>query len=264
MNRRVSLTSDVSVLPPPELRTSGTGGDALEGVEISVISNLGTPMKVGCLRAARGPRSQDPPLDALGHHPIRVIDRSGVRQLGDGVMLHLRRVDGVNRSVCWSPMSAAKETVIVAYDGSAASREAIVAAAKLLKGCRVLVVTVWEEGLAYMAPPATPTEGMMMTQPVDPEVAHGVDVALHSEAEQMARTGAEMAGSLGLQAEPVALPDARNVADTLIDLAREQHAAAIVVGSRGLGGIRARLEGSTSKALLAHAPCPVLVVHHTE
>jgi nucleotide-binding universal stress UspA family protein len=158
-------------------------------------------------------------------------------------------------------VSAVKETVILAYDGSAAAREAVVAAAKVLKGCRILVVTVWEEGLAYMAPPAAPTEGMMMTQPVDPEVAHEVDVALHSDAEQVARKGAEMAASLGLEAAPVALPDARHVSDTLIDLARDQRAAAIVVGSRGLSGIRARLEGSTSKALLAHAPCPVLIVH---
>ncbi|MBV9359120.1 MAG: universal stress protein [Chloroflexi bacterium] len=154
--------------------------------------------------------------------------------------------------------------MILAYDGSAAAREAIVAAAKLLKGARIVVVTVWEEGIAYLAPPAGPSEGMMMTQPVDPEVAHQVDAGLHRDAEQLAREGAEMAGSLGLQAEPLALPDASKVADTLIDLAREQRAAAIVVGSRGLSGIRARLEGSTSKALLAHAPCPVLVVHATE
>lgn len=161
-------------------------------------------------------------------------------------------------------MPAGKETVIVAYDGSAAAREAVVAAAKLLKGCRILVVTVWEEGLAYMSPPAPPTEGLIMTQPVDPQVAHDVDVGLHDQAEQMARRGAEMAESLGLEAEPVSVPDAGNVAATLIDQAREQRAAAIVVGSRGLGGIRARLEGSTSKGLLAHAHCPVVVVHATE
>ena len=41
----------------------------------------------------------------------------------------------------------------------------------------------------------------------------------------------------------------------------EHGAAAIVVGSRGHSGIRARLEGSTSKALLKHATCPVIVVH---
>jgi nucleotide-binding universal stress UspA family protein len=34
-----------------------------------------------------------------------------------------------------------------------------------------------------------------------------------------------------------------------------------VVGSRGLTGLRARLEGSTSNAVLKHAPCPVVVVH---
>jgi nucleotide-binding universal stress UspA family protein len=161
-------------------------------------------------------------------------------------------------------MSAGKETVILAYDGSAAAREAIVAAGKLLKGCRVLVVTVWEEGVAYMAPPPTPIEATGMMTPVNPDVAHEMDVAMHGDADQMAKTGAEMVSSLGLEAEPVALPDTKNVAETLIDLAREQDAAAIVVGSRGLSGIRARLEGSTSKALLAHAPCPVLVVHATD
>jgi nucleotide-binding universal stress UspA family protein len=161
-------------------------------------------------------------------------------------------------------MSPAKETVILAYDGSPAAREAVTAAGKLFKGCRVLVVTVWEAGLMYMAPPAPMEGNMMMTQPVDPELAHHVDVSLRDQADQMARDGAEMAGSLGLEAQPLSLSDERDVARTLIELARDQGAAAIVVGSRGLGGIRARLEGSTSKALLAHAPCPVLVVHAAE
>jgi nucleotide-binding universal stress UspA family protein len=161
-------------------------------------------------------------------------------------------------------MTGSNETVILAYDGSAAAREAVAAAAKLLKGCRIVVATVWEEGIAYMVSPASPSGEMMMTQPVDPEVAHDVDVALHKGAEQVAGEGAEMAASFGLEAEPLSLPDARNIAGTLVDLARERQAVAIVVGSRGLGGIRARLEGSTSKGLLAHAPCPVLVVHATD
>ena len=161
-------------------------------------------------------------------------------------------------------MSPELDTVILAYDASEAAREAIVAAAKLLKDFRVLVVTVWEEGLAYMDPPAPMEGSMVMTPPVDPELAHEVDVSLHDQADRMARDGAELAASLGLEAEPLSVPDARDVADTLNDLAREQRAAAIVVGSRGLGGIRATLEGSTSKALLKHAPCPVLVVHAAE
>jgi nucleotide-binding universal stress UspA family protein len=170
---------------------------------------------------------------------------------GRGSLCMLRRV------------MAGEETVIIAYDGSAAAREALAAAAKLLSGCHILVVTVWEAGLAYMMPTA-PAEGMMMTQPVNPMLAHDLDATLKSEAERVAREGAEAAASLGLDAEPLSVPDARDVARTVIDMARERRAAAIVVGSRGLSGVRARLEGSTSKGLLAHAPCPVLVVHASD
>jgi nucleotide-binding universal stress UspA family protein len=62
----------------------------------------------------------------------------------------------------------------------------------------------------------------------------------------------------------VAVPDEVHVGDALVDLARQRQAGAIVMGSRGLSGLRARLEGSTSKDVLKHAPCPVLVVHESE
>jgi len=161
-------------------------------------------------------------------------------------------------------MAADRENVIIAYDGSPAARHAIGAAAKLLGNCRILVATVWEAGLAYITPAAPADPMMMMTPTVDPELAQDLDSQLHSQAEQVAHDGAKLASSMGLDAEPVSLPDAGDIAHTIIDLARERHAAAIVVGSRGLSGLRARLEGSTSKGLLAHAPCPVVVVHDSE
>jgi nucleotide-binding universal stress UspA family protein len=60
------------------------------------------------------------------------------------------------------------------------------------------------------------------------------------------------------------VPDAANIASTLIAIAEERDARAIVVGSRGLGGIKARVLGSTSRKLLHEAHLPVLVVRTPE
>ena len=42
-------------------------------------------------------------------------------------------------------------------------------------------------------------------------------------------------------------------------LKRAAHAQLLIVGSRGRGGIRGMLLGSTSQALIYHAPCPLIV-----
>ncbi|WP_327000638.1 universal stress protein [Dactylosporangium sp. NBC_01737] len=49
-------------------------------------------------------------------------------------------------------------------------------------------------------------------------------------------------------------------AAALIAAADRVHAGMIVVGSRGLGGFRGLVMGSTSRSLIEHAPCPVMIV----
>lgn len=159
-------------------------------------------------------------------------------------------------------MNAPDGPVVIAYDGSAPARQAVADAAKLLASHRALVVTVWEPGLAYAVAPIPPNG--MMAPSIDPELARDIDRELHRHADRISRDGTELARSLGIDAESLSLPDAGNVAHTILDVAREHHAAAIVVGSRGLGGLRARLEGSTSKGVLKHASCPVVVVHERD
>jgi nucleotide-binding universal stress UspA family protein len=46
----------------------------------------------------------------------------------------------------------------------------------------------------------------------------------------------------------------------IVNLADKIAAGLIVVGSRGLGGIRRALMGSVSESVIRHAHCPVMVV----
>jgi nucleotide-binding universal stress UspA family protein len=151
--------------------------------------------------------------------------------------------------------------ILIAYDGSEPARHAVRKATELLGSRPALVATVWEEALAYGST-AMPSTGVDL-QPVPVDVGRAQEVAeeLEAHAGRVAEEGAELARSDGLRAEPLALAGDASAADAIVELARERGAAAIVIGSRGLTGLRARLEGSTSSGVVKHAPCPVLVVH---
>jgi nucleotide-binding universal stress UspA family protein len=55
----------------------------------------------------------------------------------------------------------------------------------------------------------------------------------------------------------------RSAAHVLATLAHDLRAGTIVVGSRGVGGFRGLLMGGTCRALVDHAPCPLVVVPPT-
>lgn len=50
--------------------------------------------------------------------------------------------------------------------------------------------------------------------------------------------------------------------EAILHLAEDIGAGLIVMGSRGLGGLRRALMGSVSDSVVRHAHCPVLVVRH--
>jgi nucleotide-binding universal stress UspA family protein len=150
--------------------------------------------------------------------------------------------------------------VIIAYDGSELAKAAVRSAAHLLKPVRALIVTVWEPGLALIAnagdaiPPGSELPGP------DFETAVEVDRMMAEHASSVAEQGAALARSIGLDAEPVAVPDEANVPETIVRLAEEHKAQVVAVGSRGLSGLKATFLGSTSQGVVHRAHVPVLVV----
>jgi nucleotide-binding universal stress UspA family protein len=52
----------------------------------------------------------------------------------------------------------------------------------------------------------------------------------------------------------------RHRAQQIVQVAEDIGAGLIVMGSRGLGGVRRALMGSVSDSVVRHAHCPVLVV----
>ena len=158
-------------------------------------------------------------------------------------------------------MNAAAPPVMIAYDGSDAAKQAIAAAAELFGGRRAYVITIWEPGLAYAMSDLEPTGPELSPIPMDIRGTQELEDELQVHARRTAAEGAELARAAGLDCEALVVADRVSIAEALVEVARKQSVAAIVVGSRGLSGLRARLEGSTSSAVLKHAACPVVVVH---
>ncbi|MBG0740648.1 universal stress protein [Paeniglutamicibacter antarcticus] len=137
----------------------------------------------------------------------------------------------------------AQARIVVGLDGSDASIEALREAARLasLLGARVDAMTCWDFPGFYAAPYALNASDFESTarQVLDDSVQGAFDGDIPSN----------------VSARLVQGP-ARS---TLIDASKG--AAMLVVGRRGRGGFGGLLLGSVSSACVAHAHCPVLVVH---
>jgi nucleotide-binding universal stress UspA family protein len=149
--------------------------------------------------------------------------------------------------------------VLIGYDGSDVARAAVRHAAELFAGRPAVLATVWEPGLAAV-PVGLPDTTGVGSLPPDPVTVEAVDRLQREHAATVADAGAEFARSIGLVAEPQAVPDEVDVAETLVGIARERRAAVVVVGSHGISGLRPRLLGSVSRKVVEHCDRPVLVI----
>jgi nucleotide-binding universal stress UspA family protein len=148
--------------------------------------------------------------------------------------------------------------ILIGYDGSEFARAAVRHASELFAGRPAVVVTVWEPGMREVPVAFPGSMGVSVVAP-DPATVEAIDRDQREQASAIAADGVEFALSVGLVAEPQAVPDEVDVADTLIDMARRRDAAVIVVGSRGISGLRRHLLGGVSRKLVEHSDRPVLV-----
>ena len=144
--------------------------------------------------------------------------------------------------------------VLIAYDGSEHAKNAIRSGARLLTVRDALVVTVWQP---------TSDVGAFAWYGAGPNMVNfaELDRAGAEAGARVAEEGAEIARGAGLRAESVAIEATPPVWKTIVETADLRDAAAIVIGSRGLTGLRSMLLGSVSNAVVHHTDRPTLVIH---
>ena len=144
--------------------------------------------------------------------------------------------------------------IVIAYDGSDDAKSAIEHAASLMAGEPAVVVTVWEPYTNMLT--RYPAPGALLAA----ENVEDIDDAGRAAADERAEEGAAVARAHGLTASSRAVAREDSIAETLLAEADRTHASALVIGSRGLGGLGSLLLGSVSHAVIQHADRPVVIV----
>lgn len=137
--------------------------------------------------------------------------------------------------------------ILVAYDGSAESHNALkqaVEVAKRFKGSVTALNVYYDPGETQYSSTLAETEGI---SPRDEGSLRILGTAKKYLEESKAKYELKTVRS-------------SNVPKTILDLAESEEYGCIALGSRGLGGARAWLLGSVSSRVIAESSCPVIVV----
>jgi nucleotide-binding universal stress UspA family protein len=150
--------------------------------------------------------------------------------------------------------AAADGPLLLCYDGSADAVRAIKRAGTLFPGRSALVTTVWQEPLTSLG-----RIGWLDETPSMPDLGE-IDREATENAGRVAAEGVRVAERAGLSAQPLVVRGQHPIWRTIVEVADRHDAAAIVMGSRGLTGLRSKLMGSVSNAVVNHAARPTLII----
>ncbi len=148
-------------------------------------------------------------------------------------------------------MSVFPTKILLATDGSADAELANTTAVDLANSTNseLHVVTV-----ARNPDPAYRTEVSLNYEQVVEAIRNDARQILDEEVKKIEEAGGKV------KEAHLRLGETRD--QEIVNLSREIGAGLIVMGSRGLGGMRRALMGSVSDSVVRHAHCPVMIVRH--
>jgi nucleotide-binding universal stress UspA family protein len=148
--------------------------------------------------------------------------------------------------------------LLVGFDGSRDATAAIEYGALLFPEAQARIAHIW-------MPPFTahPSPELLRRAGTIDGLTRLLQEQGRSRSEEVTREGVAVAVAAGWDAEPASVRSFGNEGLELAHLAEQTHPDALIVGARGLSGIRALL-GSVSDAVVHYSPVPALVVPPTE
>jgi len=145
--------------------------------------------------------------------------------------------------------------VLIAFDGSAQARGAIVEAGRVLgSGRRAVVLIVREPVESFVF------SGVGGGTTLDPATVSAMRESAQSEAAAIAEEGADLARKAGFDAE-ARVEAAVSPWEKIVGVGDELEADVIAIGSRGRTGLSRVLLGSVASAVAQHSGRSVLIVH---
>jgi len=155
-------------------------------------------------------------------------------------------------------MSIFPTRILLATDGSREAELAARSAAELSQKTDSELHVVHAFGIVPVGPPVYPEATELQSEEFEAESEERQRLSeqrarevLETEVQKIRSWGGTVAGEHLIEGW---------VAPGIVELAEETGAGLIVMGSRGLGGIRRALMGSVSDSVVRHAHCPVMVV----
>lgn len=148
------------------------------------------------------------------------------------------------------------QNIVVGTDFSETATRAVQQAAEIAKAfeAKLHIVTAFKPAMttniAASSLEAMAAGGADFLQEADSRIADEVDSTLDQMAKKLTSDGLSVK-TYGCAGEP---------ADALIDVAERAKADLIVVGNRGMSGVKRFVLGSVPNKISHHAPCSVLIV----